>query len=135
MIPVDMTVLHDPPTKIGDCFRCCIASILELPANKVPHFCGLDPWTDQPDERWRNHLLAFLEPMGLYYFEIAFSAEILPEWSKHLELHHTISGISPRKVRHACVGFGGAVVHDPHPSRAGISPEDGSFLLGFVCKK
>lgn len=39
MIPVHCRVKHDPENgKYGDCVRACIASILELDAEKVPHF-------------------------------------------------------------------------------------------------
>lgn len=135
MKPVDMTIMHNPPENIGDCFRCSIASILELPASEVPHFCGIDEWTDEPCDKWRGHLIKFLEPLGLFYFEIQFDAKILPEWSGVLDCHHTISGISPRGTRHTCVGKGGVVVHDPHPSRLGIQPEDGEWMVGFICKR
>jgi hypothetical protein len=27
------------------------------------------------------------------------------------------------------------VVHDPHPSRLGIQPEDGEWMVGFICKR
>ncbi len=134
MKPVDMTILHEPPERIGDCFRCSIASILELPPAEVSHFCGLDPWTDEPSDKWRGHLLDFLGPRGLYYFEMQFDVDALPNWSHVLDCHHTISGISPRGTRHVCVGRRGEVIHDPHPSRLGIQPDKGEWIVGFICK-
>jgi hypothetical protein len=39
MKPIDQEFMHDPEKGIiGDCFRACIASILELDINEVPHF-------------------------------------------------------------------------------------------------
>lgn len=134
MKPVYMTIMHDPPEHIGDCLRCSIASILELPASEVPHFSGLDPWTDEPCDKWRGHLLNFLAPLGLSYIEIPFGTDVLPLWGPFLDFHHTISGISPRGTRHSCVGRRGEVVHDPHPSGGGVMPENGEFDVGFICK-
>lgn len=36
MIPVFMNVKHSPPESYGDCFRACVASLLEV--DDVPHF-------------------------------------------------------------------------------------------------
>ena len=36
------------------------------------------------------------------------------------EVPHLMSGISPRGFGHRCVGIGGQLVWDPHPSRAGL---------------
>lgn len=40
MIPFKCQVKHDPENgTYGDCFRACVASILELDPDQVPHFC------------------------------------------------------------------------------------------------
>jgi hypothetical protein len=36
------------------------------------------------------------------------------------EVPHFLGGISPRGFGHRCVGVGGQLVWDPHPSRAGL---------------
>lgn len=36
------------------------------------------------------------------------------------EVPHLMSGISPRGFGHRCVGVGGKLVWDPHPSREGL---------------
>jgi hypothetical protein len=130
MKPVDMTIMHDPPAAHGDCFRCVIASILELPPAEVPHFSALS--SDSAEER--RLVREWLAPRGLYYFEIEWEVDALKNWKTELDFHHVLSGISPRGIRHACVGFAAEVIHDPHPSRAGIEPDDGKYLLGFICK-
>jgi hypothetical protein len=37
---------HNLPHTMGDCFRACVASILELPYEEVPHF--MDPKANDP---------------------------------------------------------------------------------------
>jgi hypothetical protein len=46
--PVDMAHMESgvPGSTPGDCFRCCVATILGLSRDEVPHFCDLpDPAT------------------------------------------------------------------------------------------
>jgi hypothetical protein len=131
MKPVDMTIMHDPPRAHGDCFRCVIASILELSPNEVPHFSALAE--DSAEER--KLVRGWLAPRGFAYFEIEWEADALKAWKADLSFHHVISGMTARNTRHACVGFAGEVVFDPHPDRTGLIPEDGKLLLGFITKK
>lgn len=128
MTPIDMTIMHDPPAAHGDCFRCVIASILEMHPQDVPHFSALA--TDSAEER--RLVREWLAPRGLAYFEIEWEVGALKNWRKDLSFHHVISGVTVRGTRHACVGFAGEVVFDPHPSRDGLLPDDGKLLLGFI---
>lgn len=128
MTPIDMTIMHDPPNAHGDCFRCVVASILEMRPADVPHFSELA--TDSAHER--KLLREWLAPRGLSYFEIEWDAEAMKNWRADLSFHHVLSGVTSRGTRHACVGFAGEVVHDPHPSREGVQPDDGKLLLGFI---
>jgi len=133
MKPVDMLVQHDPPDAIGDCFRAVIASLMELPADEVPHFGKYD-WGED-GSRGRQLVRDWLAPRGLYYIDFNFKAEHLVNWEEAFSCHHLMSGLSERGTRHACVGYGGKVVHDPHPSRTGIKPdEDGEYLVGLIVK-
>ncbi len=112
MRPVDQTILgrgpefNEPP---GDCFAACIASILEVPLADVPNFCA--------EKAWYTALNLWLGPRGLYYVEVLVpdDAPYVRDWG-----FHVISGDGPRGCRHSIVGFGGKMVHDPHPSRAGL---------------
>lgn len=134
MKPVDMTTVHEPPDSIGDCFRCCIASILELPPEDVPHVYDSEGWRDESGKVGMQRLQDFLRERGFRFLEIEWEADALPNWKEQLAFHHTLSGISPRGNQHAVVGYGGQMVHDPHPSRAGIAPENGNFRVGIICK-
>lgn len=72
MIPVHVRVRHDPPNGLfGDCMRACVASIMEMQAEDVPHFAmdGCDGTTQL--ERVRR----FLRPMGLTLCVFLFPGE------------------------------------------------------------
>jgi len=105
----------------GECVRAAYAAVLDLPIDEVP---PLDPRTaarfgvDQRDlER------AWLASIGIRLVEIA--VEPPEELSEEVlgcvpEVPHLMSGISPRGFGHRCVGIGGELVWDPHPSREGL---------------
>lgn len=118
MIPYDMTVIHDPDNgRHGDCFRCCIASILQIPPSFVPHFCDYD--SEKEDKiLWHARLIDFLRPIGLTYLE--FNVDPTRAWNFiDIEVYHVISGQSANyaETRHSVVGRNGVPVHDPSPTR------------------
>lgn len=49
MSPVMQTILPGEGA-VGDCFRACVASIMELPIESVPHFCEKANWQEWLDE-------------------------------------------------------------------------------------
>jgi hypothetical protein len=69
MIPVVCRVKHDPENgKWGDCVRACVATVMELDAEKVPHFFedGCDAITG--NDRMRNWLAGYrLAPFWAHY--------------------------------------------------------------------
>lgn len=84
----------------GTCFRACLASILELPENRVTDFTG-------DGEEFFAQVDEFLAPYGLRYRRVPLSAKPAG--------YSTIEGMSPREGLHACVAYNGLLVHDPHP--------------------
>lgn len=112
MKPVDQTRVGSE----GDCYAACIASLLELPLADVPNFCAdSSNWLEHADKWLREEheytLLGF-RPRG----EGAFYC--IPA------MYHIMAGKSPRGVDHAVVAFQGKMVHDPHPTRAGLMAVD-----------
>lgn len=129
MKPVDMLVLNDPENgKVGDCFRACLASLLEVSAEEVPHFLH----DDCSIKIFYERIADFLKPRGLKFIEL-WSYD--KEWHPNVE-YHTIHGDTTRGTYHAVVGKNGVVVHDPHPSRVGLLPESKSasvwYVFGFI---
>lgn len=104
----------------GECVRASYATLLKLPIHEVPRF---DPAVLGPGETQRGRERRWLASRGLDLVEISTRAgDKLPEvvLKAMPEVYHLVSGISPRGLGHRCVGFGGEVVHDPHPSGAGL---------------
>lgn len=121
MIPVDQTVLHDPPESVGNCCRAAIASVLEvdiddIPAFEIPMF---------EDKDWWPLLRDWSRQQGLRILFV--TRKRVTEKNVPLPDGFTVaSGPSPRfdDCLHSVVwegGLEGSVVHDPHPDRDGIS--------------
>lgn len=120
----DMLELHDPEKgMIGDCWRACIASILDLPCEEVPHFVreeieGKGHWMELT-VRWLN---------GRGFGIVQCSRDGLPKWISYGTLM-IACGPGPRHGNHCVImDQSGSMVHDPHPSREGIL-RDGDFYM------
>lgn len=110
MVPVDQEFLHDPEAgSVGDCFRACVASVLEVPTAAVPHFALLG-------SRWGRVASAYLDALGK---ELEWEVGQPPD-----DIWAIVTVQSPRTkdLKHSVIYHGGAMVHDPHPSRAGGEP-------------
>jgi len=105
MIPVFQTIFHDKKAGTrGNCLSACIASIMEIDINDVPHF--------HDEEDYHIALVDFI-------------------WSKDWDIYSEedpppgyaiASGPSPRHegVSHAVVVKDGELVHDPFPGGKGL---------------
>ncbi len=116
MKPVDQTRFGGPSApreEWGDCVAACFASILEIALPEVPAGLGTS-------EGWEVECNAFLRPFGLAV--LSFDWDDLWPWVWPADAWHLLGGPSPRgDWDHSTVGRGGVVVHDPHPSRAGLA--------------
>lgn len=132
MIPVDQEFIDDRENgQFGDCQRAVIASLLELPISQVPHF--LQQTGDNDLEFW-TCVQGFLAKHGCIHFSFpAFDAEFYSRTYGTPAFFHEISGPSPRGkgLFHAVVGCNGVIVHDPHPTKAGLAgdPSEWSFAV------
>jgi hypothetical protein len=121
MRPVDQTTFGVPG---GNCFSACIASILELAIEDVPYFMGD---FQEPDQAYADRFEAWLLPRGFYpmYFNYSKHASSL------VRGYHLLGGRSPRGP-HAVVARAGVMIHDPHPSRVGLTViEDFTILVPY----
>ena len=129
MKPVDMTIMHNPDkNQYGDCQRACIASLLELDIESVPHFLktGID-------EDFFLSLNSFLAEEGLVHLEIMPIDFDHPQFTGKADIYHLIYGPTIRGTQHATIGLNGEVVHDPHPSKAGLCMEQkGRWTHAFL---
>lgn len=133
-VPVDMLCRHNPPESYGDCMRACLATLLALPAAKVPHIGEA--------EHWIRAARDFLHPLGLTIVVYDFPAVgdgplpvILPPGIFLMLFGQNPNGVSHAIVGHVTEGAPGSFAveqwHDPNPSREGIDPAslDGLALL------
>jgi hypothetical protein len=103
----------------GNCFAACIASITGLDLNLLTEQLGPgggtwdgDVWVANPDEEhWFTRAERVLATLG---WQISYDTAEVPDG------YAIYSGPAARGLLHSCVGIGGEVVHDPHPSRAGL---------------
>lgn len=133
---VDQEFLHDPDAGItGDCWRAGIANVLGVPLETVPHFVR-----DYPDPEgatrsaWFDETCRWLsEHHGVtaLFYDVpeAIRAECRLEESAFPLI--LLDGRSPRDIPHVVVGdaITGEMLHDPHPSRAGLTTVTGAFVL------
>lgn len=108
----DQTVLSGEGN-IGNCFSACVATIIGRTTEGVPHFALLG------NAHAMETAIAWLYSLG---YKVGTRPDDWEEEGfKALPLH-IMKGFSPREIYHAVVGdtSTGEMVHDPHPSRAGI---------------
>lgn len=107
MIPHTQTIFVNDPRGIpGDCMRTAVAALLELPTEAVPHFALYD----------REWYTAFTMWLGVIGFTMR------PLAASNVDRECIALGMSPRGVEHVVVWGPEGMLHDPHPSRAGIEP-------------
>lgn len=111
-------------TPRGNCFATSIACLLSLLVCEVPNFC------DCESEDWREEVNKWLKPRGLFYLDIGIPEDHRAEHLFAFAGYHVISGMGPRGCRHSVVGKAGKMIHDPHPSGAGLlTEEEYGFLI------
>ena len=115
---VDQTILYEPGGTVrGNCTEAAVASLLGLPLDAVPDFRANSL---QPYLFW-SAFRRFVRSQG-------FEPMMLP--GDHMpDVLYLASGRSPRGVSHMVVMREGRLIHDPHPSRAGIERVDQVWVL------
>lgn len=108
----------------GDCMRACVASLFELPLEKVPNFWDdveLSATPEKQSWQWtesmRNWSIQYgIVPLTFRYNKKSDLAKILKD------VYVIASGESPRNKNsdHAVIMLNGQIIHDPHPEQTGI---------------
>jgi hypothetical protein len=114
--PVPQKVLVSPGVR-GDCFRACMASILELDSEDVPHFVAIE-------KDWWGEVQRWLEKRSLIALWFRLDPDVCTIcWPLTSTVYCILSGPSPRGggLQHSVVGEIGdgwsfMPVYDPHPS-------------------
>lgn len=108
MTPVDQDRFFDAEAGTrGNCMQAAFASLLDFPLRAVPNFA------EMPSHEWHENLFRWLGFLGLDV-ENVYPPGAAPSG------YAMASGLSPRGVLHMVIVKDGELVHDPHPSRAGV---------------
>lgn len=113
---VDQTILYTPggPER-GNCTEAAVASILGLALSDVPDFRA------KGVENFWDEFEAFINSRGFH--PLRLDGNWIPD------VLYLASGLSPRGVHHMVLMRGGELVHDPHPSKAGIGAPEHIWLI------
>lgn len=117
MIPIHQTVLQSESTN-GNCLRAAIASILEIDIDAMPAFERMGK------AHWKKALKTWLSDRGYH----------LTDYNSEPVTDDFVIAIGPaeRGVLHCIVTKRGKLVHDPHPSGAGLLSIN-KYMLISVC--
>ena len=119
MKPVDQQCLTEDG-EIGDCVRASTCSILEIGPDDVPHF------VKEHGGNWQFAWEEWLYERGLVV--LAIDPRDRPKCF-YLACGPTIRTNGFRPSAHMVVMNGREIVHDPHPSRAGLTTIDRVYVL------
>jgi hypothetical protein len=117
---------------VGDCWRCCVAAILQVPAENVPHFLRDGRSLCADTQRWLNARgYALVQVRGGEY-PSGFS---FPGWGSDGTPAIPIIACGPtvrskkRGAHHAVVTVKGQLVYDPHPWNCGLLWTTEEYLI------
>jgi hypothetical protein len=114
----------------GNCLQTAVASLLELEVDQVPHFALYVDWFAAM-RRWARDrggdFTYFPFPVPEEHAEAWASCQ---RWGREHSAYVILGGPSPRgPFGHVVVGTVDLeTVHDPHPSRAGITAVEDAIL-------
>ena len=140
MIPVDCTVkVHDPANgQIGDCHRACVASLLDLPVDDVPHF--FDYPVSEGGERGLAEQEKWLAKRGLFNLELPFTSESLDDVLSFIsaysgDTYYMLVAKSRSGQNHCVIAQGNKIIHDPtygNPHGVVGPAKDGYWWAGWL---
>lgn len=115
----------------NDCFKCCVASILELPYEEVPHFFDYEAPDPNIGFRYLERWLHERKQWPLFMSLVPVQAR--PEWDYHIVLGPARGRIDADEV-HAVVHIGSGLCFDPRAGGKGVGvyPDRTNAYL-FIC--
>lgn len=115
---------HDPANgKFGDCLRTCYACLLDLDdVEQVPnfgvHYGDIKSFVAAKD-KWllSRGLLEISFPVS-GDLSLEFLFECMSSWNP--DVTYLLTGLGARGVNHVVIARNSKIIHDPHPSDAGL---------------
>ncbi len=138
MTPHKQLFLHDPDNgQYGDCFRTCVAMLLDVSPEEVPH-----EHRDCSGWEMEDLVNGYLEPMGLTVARVPTyyphsPEEFLANYSTYFRnTAYMLSGKSPRGTQHVVVIDRDGRMHDPHPDDTGLTGHsDGWYFVILLARR
>lgn len=137
MTPIMCMVRHDPPNSYGDCVRACIASLLSMPAEHVPHFFHDDCDGVEGVRRIRE----FLATIGYAVFAVQYDgqatlSDVLAIMNDNCPTAYYMLFGSTNIGNHVVICQNDQIVHDPAWYRSPlIGPQRGGAWAVMVLVK
>jgi hypothetical protein len=140
MTPRDQLIQHDPEAgRYGDCQRTCVAAVLDLPTEAVPHFNDDPTATRDSDEWWEKRQARWLAGRGLAWATVAYSGEVpldqVLDWTSRANpaVPMILLGTSKLGSNHVVVVLNGAIVCDPSGNGIVGPSKEGTWELSMIC--
>jgi hypothetical protein len=118
---VTQTILHGQGRRPGNCLSACVATYLGRDLRDVPHFIEVgsalyanEVGSGEDRVAWWAMLVGFMAAVGLAPVQL-----VSPDDAEPGEVVFA-AGPSERGVFHQTLYRDGTLLHDPHPSRAGL---------------
>lgn len=135
MTPHKQLFRHKPEEGvIGDCWRTCIACLLDLHPSEVPHFTD-GSWNDSAATTAKTR--AWLRSRGLGFVELAYSGDLEAVMASLAAnapgAYYLLGGNSRTGCGHSVIACGSEIVWDPSQTDAGIvgPMDDGYYWATF----
>src|ERR1700723_3978781 len=139
MTPIKQRNKHNPENGIwGDCHRACIASLLDMQMDQVPHFGEGGPDGEEFDKREREFLLKCdLVPIRVAYLSEGVDRGNLDLIFNTVSTHNPdtyfiLGGISKNNTNHSVVCLNREIVHDPNGAGIAKPFDDGFYWVTFL---
>ena len=131
-IPQDQTVFAGGESgEPGNCWAASIASIVGFPIHIVPNFVAKPLWLLET-QRWLNSygwgLVKIPWPKCPFGGQFPPSVVVLSGWGPRGVGHSVVGRVELDKEGIASL----RIIHDPHPSRAGLDLARGELYVSFL---
>ena len=122
MTPIKQTIFSDKKNGIvGNCWQACVASLLDLRLEDVPHFCNSNSWPENYHKWLYDKNLVSIDFTINNDYQLCYLG------------YHIIVGHSPRHagILHGVIGLNGEICFDVHPDNTGLL-ESGRYTYTII---
>lgn len=136
MIPVICNVKNDPPHSYGDCVRACVASIMHMESENVPHF-----YNDGDGDASFDRMRIWLSQHGKIpaYYPLPRDYTLQDVLREVVDAYGSVEFMlfcQSRDGDHCVIGQNGEIIHDPAWYRTAIiGPHSSGVWIVIILAK